>query len=1690
MKEASERAILTLRSLQMQYVSAVRSATSTSSRISPPSTAGSNISGGSSRHPSTKLFRSQDVLRPFLLACNYPDANAKLLTIGLNAIQLLLSGDAVCPDDSTHIIRVLVIQASVSASIHEAAHPSSVSSHAGSSSDVSPTKQSATSSSLAGSMMNAVGLSSYSSGGGSHARTLKEDEAICMKVLQTLTMVVASKDLVLGEEVLAQCIMVCLTLIGAGGGFAAAPGSRTGKDGVRGILKKTTQSPADKHGARVKRAAVGTLKQTLSLVFDRALSEQQQEDESKIEYLRPQQAANETISKEEIHRIKQSTRHAAAGAFSDLCVLAESTSDNLDAHESHGGRNRPVRLPHKEMHGPFSQGLLASSFGGGGSSRQNLQFIQMPPRATCFELLDMVLSQTPSLFVRKQARQAASSLEDAEPLEPATPLRRHNSVDTSLFRDKSHDFPRLLRTKACPLVTTTLLSELTIYTAKSARDLVAYGEQNIANLDYTEEADLHFSLLVRCSELASTIIHEYGEIQDLSGECHILITALIRYIRAATEGYQNADGFEDGYIYSSSQFFLEHGAIENSGTSSTSGKGGATISSTAGGNAVNRTSTKRPHLVSNMLLWRAGLAMEAIQKAISSPSLVLHLHKLYSKQTPLIAAVAQAVSDFCIIAASNEDSIRSVVASSSRRSPFDSTINVKSSENDSKIGAKAREYAKFFDEWDSIDPQVSNSSLSIASSGGEYATLASLEFVDTVPACDEGEAIWLAIQCILKLLSSVNKVLLEFSESGSGSDDTSMVDSVVQLVDCTFVSCLAVLQHILKRFSGCTRMVECALVGYEYLAHSAMLLIKYNAPKIQSQRKALLTTLCKLALPMLGRNEVSSTEVKPMYNHNVVALHSLFRIIHNNVNSIDLEWTVVLKTLERCSEQSIASPKLSNRVYCLSELIAKAYTRFPEFTICISSSGLQILVSSLVELSVAAATGSDMNRLLDDDDTPTLDDVNYFGPNSKQTGTSTSMTFFSLAGRALGVGTSIGSAESFGDPVVATDQNRAPRSKTYTSDLYAAAASYLLSSNKPQNVASTRRSDVSSCIPFSLVLLIQVALSNRHRFEVFCEHVIPHISALATECQLDVVRNYAMDMLAHLISLQFSDDPNNFRCANTFVPSTSLMSHEGSDFLMMVEPGAVVKFSDIVDEKRLSEHYETAEFQAKLITPLCLSIQSTGLPEGAECGLMALHMILENTGHDMKGECWPIIIQAIASCAGDLPQRSTSSWSTCGMRAFRCLKLVIDDFLDTLPDQEEMVGQAARFALLDCCASFGSSTHDVNTSLTAMGMLWTIADQDINPSSLQRVFGKLALLSCDSRAEVRNCGVNTLFSCVVGIGNKFTSNEWKVCFNGTLFKVLDEVTLHRKEGKIKDECRTRSDLSHEAPEDRYKVNVHHSRDSAEKQWAATQVLAMRGLERVLRQFFIPLLRVQYAEDTESNGLDDQLWFDNAWERILDLAVECASSLSGRDTLELRNVGVDLIILCCQLASSGGLEAAANPVRVSTNMQVINGALRSIGPTTPSRGAQVKISLNGSETDYKLSVERRYSLFIVAFEKLEFLLEAIDGSEPPEENGSFAFGGGSSVTQVMARITAGLTKIYECCKDDELSIEKNIKEDDLEARFVQLVQIAADKSSFESGSKILNQSQRGCLELLSKMSTNSSWRAFETLTVLGGNSFVL
>lgn len=49
---------------------------------------------------------AQDLLRPFLLACNHADASPHLMIMAMGSIQYLINRDAILPSDAPNILRL------------------------------------------------------------------------------------------------------------------------------------------------------------------------------------------------------------------------------------------------------------------------------------------------------------------------------------------------------------------------------------------------------------------------------------------------------------------------------------------------------------------------------------------------------------------------------------------------------------------------------------------------------------------------------------------------------------------------------------------------------------------------------------------------------------------------------------------------------------------------------------------------------------------------------------------------------------------------------------------------------------------------------------------------------------------------------------------------------------------------------------------------------------------------------------------------------------------------------------------------------------------------------------------------------------------------------------------------------------------------------------------------------------------------------------------------------------------------------------------------------------------------------------------------------------------------------------------------------------------------------------------------
>ena len=382
--------------------------------------------------------------------------------------------------------------------------------------------------------------------------------------------------------------------------------------------------------------------------------------------------------------------------------------------------------------------------------------------------------------------------------------------------------------------------------------------------------------------------------------------------------------------------------------------------------------------------------------------------------------------------------------------------------------------------------------------------------------------------------------------------------------------------------------------------------------------------------------------------------------------------------------------------------------------------------------------------------------------------------------------------------------------------------------------------------------------------------------------------------------------------------------------------------------------------------------------------------------------------------------------------------------------------------------------------------------------ALQRALSKLVVLCSDNRAEVRNCAVNTFFSCVVGRGHTFNHDQWRACFCEMVFVVSDTVTA-TIESAVSIENK-----SSDTKKSRYQVSVHHSRDSAGKQWVGTQALVLRGLSRVLRNFFSKLLETTEKSVADLGAESDTPWFDDAWNKILALAFDAATQVGGRDTLDLRTTGTELIVLCAQLSCKEGIQAAITPARVGTNMEVVNGALRSVRSPAKEDGKGEPISQSHSA----VTEMWRRNLFLDAFDVLDSFSDNLESDASKHHESGLHCTLEPTQVQVLAKFADDMKKLYDCCKNNEFVEDRSFEgiEDfecllvstypasdensPLVARFVHIIAAVAVNSSSGPDARFLSQAQRASIDILRMMASEGSPQALLVLQELCGRTFFL
>ncbi|KAK9160994.1 hypothetical protein Syun_007335 [Stephania yunnanensis] len=417
----------------------------------------------------------------------------------------------------------------------------------------------------------------------------------------------------------------------------------------------------------------------------------------------------------------------------------------------------------------------------------------------------------------------------------------------------------------------------------------------------------------------------------------------------------------------------------------------------------------------------------------------------------------------------------------------------------------------------------------------------------------------------------------------------------------------------------------------------------------------------------------------------------------------------------------------------------------------------------------------------------------------------------------------------------------------------------------PGNLGVSGQSSIQQFgnISFSVEKMISILVNNVHRMEPLWDQVVGHLLEL-TDTPSQHLRIMALEALDQSISAVLGSD--HF---HRFRPSRNQLAENERQIRNM--------------------DAESRSFECAVISPLRLLYFSTQYLDMRAGSLKILLHVLERHGEKLHYS-WPDILEMLRSVANGTEKDLISL-------GFQCIRVIMNDGLSTVPPH-----------CLDICievtGAYSDQKTELNISLTAVGLLWNTTDfiakglvnanfegkdteamdglqcipkkehqklgEERNEHSGEKVnhhvpsvdvidrdkllfsvFSLLQKLGGDERPEVRNSAIRTLFQTLGSHGQKLSRSMWEDCLWTYVFPTLGHVSLmaatsSRDEWQGK-ELGTRGGKA-------VHMLIHHSRNTAQKQWDETLVLVLGGIARILRSFF-PFLR----------SLND---FWTGWESLL------------------------------------------------------------------------------------------------------------------------------------------------------------------------------------------------------------------------------
>ncbi|KAH1192067.1 Protein MON2 [Glycine max] len=288
--------------------------------------------------------------------------------------------------------------------------------------------------------------------------------------------------------------------------------------------------------------------------------------------------------------------------------------------------------------------------------------------------------------------------------------------------------------------------------------------------------------------------------------------------------------------------------------------------------------------------------------------------------------------------------------------------------------------------------------------------------------------------------------------------------------------------------------------------------------------------------------------------------------------------------------------------------------------------------------------------------------------------------------------------------------------------------------------------------------------------------------------------------------------------------------------------------------------------ECSVISPLKVLYFSTQSVDVRVGSLKILLHVLERYGEKLHYS-WPNILEMLRYVA-DVSEKDLVTLG------FQNLRVIMNDGLSALPTDCLQV-------CVDVTGAYSAQKTELNISLTAVGLLWTMTDfiakgllngpfeekeagvgstvKQIDSKKMEdqtrisnnvrdqasvdgvdfekllfSVFSLLQNLGADERPEVRNSAVRTLFQTLGTHGQKLSKSMWEDCLWNYVFPTLDRAS-HMAATSSKDEWQGK-ELGTRGGKAVHML-IHHSRNTAQKQWDETLVLVLGGIARILRLFF-------------------------------------------------------------------------------------------------------------------------------------------------------------------------------------------------------------------------------------------------------------